>query len=152
MDEHLSPFTPPPLPCGLSGERGAQGRRYLGRRAALHDDDGHRAFNRELPRGVEDLVVVAYGGAAELAYGEEQAERRVEFEDALELTFQVDAREVVGALAQVQGAAQAPQKLALGLLDDLEDAREVQAAGRVRVGPAEAAVELYLWRRHVCRV
>src|SRR5215204_766261 len=116
----------------------------------LHDDDRHRALNRQLLRAVEDLVVVADGGAAEPADGEEQMVRRVEFENALELTFDVDAREVVGALAQIQRTAQGSQQLALGLLDDLEDAREVQAAGRVRVGPAEAAPELYRRWWHVC--
>src|SRR5215207_1292590 len=102
----------PPSPF----QGGAQGRRYLGRRAALHDDDGHRALDCEPPRAVEDLVVVADGRAAEPADGEEHAEGRVEFDDALELALDVHAREVVDALAQVERAAQAPQKLALCLL------------------------------------
>jgi hypothetical protein len=97
---------------------------------------------------VEDLVVVAYGRAAEAADVEDEAEGRVEREDAREPALDVDAREVVGALAQVERAADAPQQLALGLLDDLEDAREVQAPGRVRVGPAQASFELHGRRRH----
>src|SRR5688572_22162860 len=136
------------LSLGLAGERGAQGRRHLGRPAVEHDDDGHRAFNRQLAVGVEDLVVVAYGRAAEPARGEPQAERRVEREDAREAAFEVDAREVV-ALSLVEREAEPAQEVGLGLLDYLEDAREVQAAGRVGVGPAQASLVLDEGRGHL---
>src|SRR5215203_422573 len=109
----LSPVRRMKTSPGLAGERAAQGRGYLDGAARLHDDDRHRALNRQLLRAVEDLVVVADGGAAEPADGEEQMVRRVEFENALELALDVDAREVVGALAQIQRTAQGSQQLAL---------------------------------------
>ena len=138
--------------CLLSSaaEGGAQGGRYLGRLAVAEDDDGHRAFNRGAAFGVEDSVVVADGGAPELADGEAQGEGGVEFDDAEEAAFEVDAGEVVRRAPRVVRPAEAAQQVALGLLDDLEDAREVEAPGGVRVGPAEAALELYRrWRHRV---
>jgi hypothetical protein len=127
----------------LAVKRGAQRLGNLHRLSLLQHNDGHRSFNCQLLAGIENLVVVADGAASQLPDRQPQAERRVEHQHAEEAAFHVHAREIVILAPDIHRPFDAAQKFAFCLLDNLEDAREVQTPSRVGIGPTKTALELY---------
>jgi hypothetical protein len=89
------------------------------------------------------LIVVADRATSQLADREPQTERSVEREHAEESALHMYAREIVIPAPDIHRPFDATQQFALGLFDDLKDAREVQTPGGICVSPTQTAVEFY---------
>src|SRR5713226_762138 len=127
----------------VAAERGAQRLGNLYRLSVLQHNDGHRSFNRQLLAVIEDLIVVADGSASQLPHGKSESERRVERQRAQETAFKVYAREIVMLAPNIHRPFDAAQEFTFRLLDNLEDAREVQTSRCVGIGPTKTALEFY---------
>src|SRR5712664_3670994 len=124
-------------------ERGAQRLGNLYRLSILQHNDGHRSFNRQLFTVIENLVVVTDGTSSQLPHGKSESEPRVEHQHAKETAFKVYAREIVMLAPDIHGPFESAQQFALSLLDNLEDAREVQTPRCVGISPTKTALEFY---------
>src|SRR5713226_4083770 len=133
----------------VAAERGAQRLGNLYRLSVLQHHDGHRSFNRQLLAVIENLVVVTDGTASQLPHGKSESEPRVEHQHAQETAFKVYAREIVMLAPDIHGPFDAAQEFTFSLLDNFENAREVQATSGVGIGPTQTALEFYGSRHKV---